>query len=330
MQHDPALFTPFKNKRIFITGATGLIGSALVRTLAEANEELHLNLSLLALVRNPDKAKALFSDACYGACLTLIAGDLGTPFPDIAADYGIHAAAPTASKMMVEKPVEVFNAIVSGTRHFLEYARTQHLQASVVLSSLEVYGRPESPRMTEDLNGQLDPMRPRSSYPEGKRAAETLCAAYAAEYGVPVCVARLAQTFGSGVLRDDPRVFAQFARSVCEKRDIVLHTRGKTYRNYCSIPDAIQALLLLLNKGESGQAYNVASPGTYCSIYELADLFAAASSETSAIRFETPSTPQGYNPELKIQLDTSKLEALGYQPTGSLPAMIDDVLKEYR
>jgi dTDP-glucose 4,6-dehydratase len=76
---------------------------------------------------------------------------------------------------------------------------------------------------------------------------------------VSVVITRLCQTFGAGVAYDDNRVFAQFARSVIEKKDIVLRTKGETYRNYCYTRDAVVALFLLLCKGRAGEVYNIAN-----------------------------------------------------------------------
>ena len=66
----------------------------------------------------------------------------------------------------------------------------------------------------------------RSSYSEGKRMVECLCKAYQVQKNVPVVIARLVQTFGPGVEKTDSRVFAQFARSVINGEDIILHTAG--------------------------------------------------------------------------------------------------------
>ena len=93
----------------------------------------------------------------------------------------------------------------------------------VYLSSLEVYGTPEKDAdlITENDYGYIEPLSVRSSYSEGKRMVECLCASYAHEYSVPVKIARLSQTFGPGVAYEDGRVFAEFARCALEQRDIV-------------------------------------------------------------------------------------------------------------
>lgn len=80
--------------------------------------------------------------------------------------------------------------------------------------------------------------------------AETMCISYGSEYGVPVKIVRLAQTFGAGVSKDDNRVFAQFSKAVLNGYDIILHTKGETKRNYCYTTDAVRAIFTVLTKGE--------------------------------------------------------------------------------
>lgn len=144
---------------------------------------------------------------------------------------------------------------------------------------------------------------------------EALCTAYVAQYGVPAKIVRLTQTFGPGVAYDDGRVFAEFARCAIEKRNIVLHTKGETKRSYLYTEDAAAAILTVLLKGESGQAYNAANEETYCSIREMAQLVAeeCAKGEIGVdIQIEDESK-FGYAPVLRMNLDTRKLRNLGWR-----------------
>ena len=185
--------------------------------------------------------------------------------------------------------------------------------------------------MDESSNGTLDPARPRSSYPEGKRAAETLCAAAAAQHGVPVCIARLAQTFGPGAAPDDPRAFAQFARAAVAGEDVVLHTAGRTARNYCHVSDAAGAIIALLGAGVPGEAYNVADEASYVTVRELAERFAAAGGRGSRVVFDGAGEAAfGYAPELRIRLLAGKLAALGFRARLGLDRAVSDLLDWYR
>ena len=110
---------------------------------------------------------------------------------------------------------------------------------------MEVYGSffSENNNVEEENIGYLDPLKIRSNYPESKRMCENMCIAYMAEYGVPVRIARLAQTFGAGILPGENRVFAQFARSVIRNENIVLHTNGLQKETIATQSDTCLALL---------------------------------------------------------------------------------------
>ena len=153
---------------------------------------------------------------------------------------------------------------------------------------------------------------------------ECLCASYTAEYDVPVKIARLSQTFGAGVTYDDGRVFAEFARCALEKKDIVLHTKGQTVRSYCYTKDAVAAMLLILLKGEPGGAYNVTNMDTKISIADMAQLVCDTFDKAGIqVTFDMPDDVEsfGYNPEMVIALDSTKLASLGWKPTVGLKEM---------
>ena len=305
-----------------ITGSTGLIGAALVRALAARGD------AVMAAARNVGKARSMFGSL---KGVEIVEWDVARPLEArVPADCLIHAAAETASRGFVEKPVETIMTIVGGTRNVLEFARKAHVGKVVFLSTMEVYGLPTADPVTESDFGLLDPASARSSYPEAKRLAENLCVAYSREYGVDVTIARLTQTFGPGVVRGDTRVFAQFAEAVLEKRDIVLHTEGRTARCYCYIDDAVSAILTLAEKGASGEAYNVANPETYCTIREMAEMLAAAHPPTRVVVDLSGAAGRGYAPEFRMRLSTAKLEALGWRPHTALLESYERLIDSWR
>ena len=260
----------FRNSTIFVTGATGLIGSSLIRSLDYANKESNLNISIIALVRNEDKANEKFKDILSNKHLSFIVGSVEElPSIDQQIDYIVHGASQTASKEFVQHAVETINTSILGTTNILKLAKDKKVKGFVYLSSMEVYGYPEKGhKVSEDEIGALTSLDLRNSYPISKIMSESICCAYASEYSVSAKICRLTQTFGPGVNYDDQRVFAYFARCVIEKQNIVLKTKGLTERCYLYIADAITAILTLLVKGEPGKAYNAADERTYCSIYE--------------------------------------------------------------
>lgn len=287
-----ALAEEFRGKRVLVTGARGLIGRCLVNCLSELNRVHQLGIRLEC----PSHQE-------LGQWLS----DLGNRV-----DFIVHLACPTASKEMVDKPVEVIDSIVSLTRQVLEFAKRTKA-TMVYASSMEVYGEVSvSEEINELQQGYVNPLSARSSYPMGKRMAECLCYIYSKEYDVDVKIARLVQTFGAGIAADDQRVFAQFARCIIANQDIILLTHGKSSRKYLYLTDAVSALLYILLKGEKGEAYNAAHSDSFISIIQMAEMLRSEFNPEINVRVELKKDAP-YPPETQLNLSTKKLEALGWR-----------------
>ena len=272
--------TALEGKSVLVTGATGLIGSQMVYLLACYNRMRNLQIHIIAMVRNEEKGKKMFSHLIGRGDVELLVGDINRPvvYSD-SVDYIIHGASATSS---------------------------------------------------ENDYGYIEPLSVRSSYSEGKRMVECLCASYAHEYSVPVKIARLSQTFGPGVAYEDGRVFAEFARCALEQRDIVLHTQGHTVRSYCYTKDALSALLYILISGKAGEAYNVTNMDTAVSIKEMAELVCetiGSGKIKTVIDIPEDLASFGYNPEMIIRLDSKKLMQLGWKATIGLEEMFERLIK---
>lgn len=306
--------------RVLISGATGLIGKYLVRFLAQ-----YCNCTVLAVVRQLERAHSLWED--LGDRVQYICSDITElEAVDRSVDYMIHGASVTSSKTFSSRPTETIHTSVEGTRRMLEFARRNPVKGFVFLSTMEVYGTPSTDEKIRESHGtDLDTMSVRTSYPESKRLCETMCAAYYSEYKVPARMLRLTQTFGPGLAYDDSRVFAEFARCAIEGKDIVLHTKGETKRNYLYLADACTAILTVLTRGDDGEAYNGANEDTYCSIRDMAELVALQCAKSAVkVNVELEEAAQekfGYAPVLRMNLDTSKLRGLGWRPETGLVDM---------
>ena len=318
-----------KGSSILITGGTGLVGSVITRSLLYANDTNGADIKITLIVRDPAKAEALFGED--SARLDLIQADLGRDDHfEGSFDYIIHCASVTSSAMMVSSPVETLDISYRGTYAMLDLAARCNVRGMVYISSMEAYGvTPEEMNpITENKLGFVDLSNVRSSYQEGKRVCEFLCTSFAHEYGVHVCSARLAQTFGFGVPPKETRVFAQFARSIKEESDIVLHTKGDSTGNYCDTSDMVSAVLCLLTKGRPGDTYNVANEENSCRINEMAALCAQkiAGGNIKVVYDIPESNTFGYAPATGMRLSSAKMRKLGWTPMFSLEEMYEHLL----
>lgn len=314
--------------RILITGATGLVGSVLAKCLLALRKDIHL----VCPVRSLCKVESIFPNCNDN--IEFVECNLVTFIDSLSANdkisYIIHCASPTNGKYIVENPVETYELAIDSTKALLKFAVRANVSSMVYVSSLEYYGQIFNDiTVTEDMMGSIDRLSSRSSYPLGKQAAEYLCVAYALQYGVNVKIARLTQTFGAGVPENDNRVFAQFARSIINGEDIILHTEGKSAKPYCYTTDAISGILDILTKGEKGEAYNVANDETYISIRDLAEFLCTRFNPRVKVRVE--SHPEmGYAPLTTLRLSSKKLRALGWRPHYDLYTMFEHLINSFK
>ena len=322
-----------------ITGATGYIGAQVIKTLIHSEAYRQGMIKIIPHCRNKEKYEAMYCDVDKEYLYPTFSDikDIKTiveeviqvgKFSDI--DYIIHCASNTTSSIMISNPVETIDGIVEGTNSVLELAKNQNIKGMVYLSSMEVYGdikcTPDN-RATEDMLGYIDILKPRSSYPLGKRMAEGYCAAYANEYGVPVKIVRLAQTFGKGILSNENRSFAQFVRAAAEGRDIVLKTEGKSIGNSVAIDDALDAIFFLLDNGENGQAYNVVNEKNTMSIKEMAELVAhvIGKDKVKVVIDIEDNSKTGYAADTSLYMSGEKMRKLGWEAEKGIEDMFIDV-----
>lgn len=313
---------------VLITGATGMIGSALVDALRARNSLYGAGIRILALCRS----RASFDRRFPGAQdVEPLIQDAVQPLAwDAPVDFIIHTAGNAHPLSFATQPVQTLLDSVISTRNLLEFLRAQGHGRLLYTSSGEIYG--ENPAVTdgyaEDSFGKIDPTSPRACYPEGKRAAETLCAAYHAQYGVDSAIARLCYVYGAPISAANSRADAQFLRRAAAGEDIILKSEGLQQRSYCYLTDAVSGIFTLLLRGESAQAYNVA--GNTASIREYAQ--ALADCAGVSLQFDLPPETErrGYSQVTRAVQRSEKLRALGWTPAYPLPDGLMHTLTIYR
>lgn len=313
------------NSNILITGATGLIGSCLVEVLmSRPNKDYHVYAS----GRNEERAKARFAEFAEDPAFHFFKYDVMKPLEeDIRFDYIIHAASNASPNFFATKPVEVIKSNIDGVSNLMDYGMEHGLKRLLFVSSGEVYGEGDGCVFTEDYSGYVNPTSPRSCYPSSKRAAETLCVSYGAEYGVETVIARPSHTYGPNFTESDNRVYAQFIRNVLKGEDIVMKSTGAQFRSWCYVVDCASALLYILLKGENGQAYNIADASSNISIKELAEMIASIGGKKVVIDQPSNAEKAGYNLVTKSVFTTEKLEGLGWNINGCMTEKMKCTIK---
>jgi len=310
-------FSALRNSSVFVTGATGLLGSQILLFLDFLNRMENYSMKLVGLIRNEEKAQKVFGTSYSN--IKFYKGDiLSLPEINEPLDYIIHGASITSSLDFVSKPVETIDIAVNGTMNVLRFAQSKAVKSMVYLSSMEVFGITDGKgAVSESDYGYIDILSTRSSYSESKRLCECLCHSFAKEHSLPVKIARLTQTLGAGIDYNDTRVAAYFARAVIENHDIVLKTQGVTKRPILYASDAISAVLTVLLKGADGQAYTAANEDTFKTIRETAEMIISEIADNKIkLVFDIKDVPQEYAPNLNLNLNlnTSLLRSLGWFP----------------
>lgn len=323
----PLPWNQLDGKTVLITGATGMIGSAMVDALRVRNAS-GANIRILTLCRRKESFERRFGEADDVIPLFQDAVEPVNVDGDI--NYIIHTAGNAHPLSFSAQPVETLLDSVLSTRNLLELLRRQGHGRLLYTSSGEIYG--ENPAIengyAETDFGRIDPVNPRSCYPEGKRAAETLCAAYRAEYGVDSVIVRLCYVYGAPINPANSRADAQFLRCAASGEDIVLKSDGLQQRSYCYLPDAVAGMFTLLLQGESAQAYNIA--GDTATIRRYAQTLAAHANVQ--LRFDLPpdAEKRGYSQVTRAIQRADKLQALGWCPCYPLSDGLTHTLAIYR
>lgn len=329
-------FSSLYKSSILITGATGMIGQNIVEYIRKLNEKENAGITIIAHGRSEEKLNALYGQYMEGSLFRTTVSDIIDLTYEGDVEYIIHTASITGgSKQHLDYPMRTLETAIDGTRRVLDLALEKKSKGIVFLSSLEVYGFTGNSEhnIREADGGYIDTMNPRSSYSEGKRVSECLFTAYAKQYGLRAMVARLTASFGAGASVKDNRVFAQFARSIISKENIVLKSTGETVRDYCDALDVASALLTILSHGEPGQAYNVANMDTEISIRDLAQRFIDLYPESGSklvFDLKEDAAKLGYNPIMRNVLDSQKLMELGWKPEYSIDEMIRHLVESLR
>ncbi|GAA6130730.1 NAD-dependent epimerase/dehydratase family protein [Halopseudomonas sabulinigri] len=307
----------FAGSHVLVAGATSFLAAYLIEFFALLSERWpERPVVIHALARDRKKLEARFPHLTGLDWFRPIIQDVCDPLPTLErVDFIVHAAGAGSPKHYLADPVGTARANVLGVLNLLELARSCKSRL-LFMSSGAVYGHGQSDQAINETGfGALDPLDISACYGESKRMAETLCADYHRQHGVAAVIARISHTYGPGIALDDGRSFADFIADAIAGRRIVLSSDGSGSRPFCYVADATAAFLMLLLRGQAGDAYNVGMDEE-TTILELARLIARLSPNPDLeVVCQAPTSQRQALFRAGGHFDLKKIELLGWRPT---------------
>lgn len=308
--------------KILVTGGAGFIGSHLCNSLLKENGEEVICLdnfftgkrkNIESLVSN-SKFKIIPHDIIN----SLAVGEIG----DVDQIYNL--ACPASPIHYQFDPIKTIKANTQGVINVLEFAK---LNGATILqaSTSEIYGDPLEHPQKESYKGNVNTIGSRACYDEGKRVAETLFTDYHRKYKLPVRIARIFNTYGPNMDKDDGRVVSNFIMQALNNQPITIYGDGRQTRSFCYVNDLIKGLYRLMNSNYT-KPVNLGNPKEF-TILELAEkVIQLTSSKPNIIYKELPEDdPTQRRPDISLAKSI-----LNWQPEIQLKEGLENTIKYFR
>jgi len=293
--------------RALVTGGAGFLGSHVCERLLREGWEVMCLDSLLTGRRDN------LADLAGVERFRFQAHDVTEPL-DVDADFDavLHMASPASPVDYLRWPIETLKVGALGTLHALDLSLRR--QATFLLASTsEAYGDPLVHPQPESYWGNVNPVGPRSVYDEAKRYAEAATMAYHRAHGLRIRIARIFNTYGPRMRRDDGRAVPTFIQQALGGEPLTVHGDGTQTRSLCYVDDLVEGLYRLLRSDLTGPV-NLGNPSEV-TVYELASLIRDITGSTSEIvHVERPVD----DPELRCPDISLAMTSLDWRPAVSL------------
>ena len=295
LEHTRDLWTGMSGGRIFITGGTGFFGRWLLESFIWARDRLNIDISAVVLSRKPEAFMRKAPHLSMHPAIQFHIGDVRTfDYPLGNFSHVIHAATDARASTILDSPLEMFETIVLGTRHVLEFAKKCGVQKFLLVSSGAIYGiqPPQITHLAEDHVGAPNSTAATSAYGEGKRAAEVLAAIYQEKYKVGAKIARCFAFIGPFLPLDAHFAAGNFIGDGLRGKPIRVMGDGTAYRSYLYAADLTIWLWHILMRGKTCYPYNVGSEEAV-SIASLAHMVAHSFSPAADVAIDVHETMPG-------------------------------------
>lgn len=307
----------YTGKNVVVAGGAGFIGAHLVRAL--------LGYGAHVCVFDNFHTGKRTSLTAHPA-LEIIEHDIIKPRLHADVDVIFNLACPASPVHYQIDPIATWRSSVYGTDNLLTLAGA-HDARFVQCSTSEVYGDPEQTPQREDYNGNVTLHGPRACYDEGKRAAETLIYDVMRTTGLDTRIARIFNTYGSGMALNDGRVVSNFIHQALTGQPLTVFGDGQQTRSFCHVSDTIQGLLLLGQKPDiAGSVMNIGSDEER-TILDFAKAVARVTGVEVSLSYET--LPHD-DPKHRRADISRALNMLGWQPKVDLESGLREMLDDFQ
>ena len=266
-------------KTILIAGGCGFIGSNLCTYLIQNNNKVICVDNFYT--GDINNVNAIMNHENF----TLIQHDIIEPiFIEQDIDEIYHLACPASPPKYQEDPIYTCKINFIGTMNLLGLAKEKN--AKILLSSTsEIYGEPKISPQPEIYRGNVNTIGIRSCYDEGKRVAETLMMDYHKVHNIDIKIARIFNTYGPFMDKDDGRVVTNFVKQMLTNQDITIYGDGSQTRSFCYIDDQINGLVKLM-QSDCHDPINIGNPNEI-SIRELIRILQTKIDTSSQITYRS-------------------------------------------
>ncbi|MCZ1263462.1 MULTISPECIES: SDR family NAD(P)-dependent oxidoreductase [Paenibacillus] len=300
-------------KHVVVTGAAGFLGSHLVKSLIDQGHQV-TGIDNLSTGVSKNLQEVANSPLFFFREADVTLSDSLDFLVDQPVDEVYHLASPASPKFYQADSIGTIWVNTRGTYHLLELARTKGAKF-LYSSTSEAYGDPEVHPQPESYRGNVNTWGPRACYDEAKRLGEVFCYEYYTKHGVSVRVARIFNTYSSGLRNDDGRVISNFVTQALTGQDITVYGDGSQTRSFCYVDDNIRGLQKLMETEEAnGEIINIGNPTEY-SVLEVAYLVKKLAQSDSKLVFLP--LPQD-DPKVRRPVIQKAQEVLGWYPEISL------------
>ena len=288
--------------RTVVTGGAGFLGSHLCEHLLAQGHHV-------ICVDNLETASLASIDHLRRDDFEFVNHDVMEPISiDGQVDFVFHLAAIPSPIDYLRLPLLTLKIGSYGTHNALGLAKFKRARF-VLASTSEVYGDPQVHPQPETYWGNVNPVGPRGVYDEAKRYSEAMTMAYHRQQGVDTAIARIFNTYGPRMRRNDGRAIPTFMRQALEHKPLTVFGEGSQTRSFCYVDDMVRGLYLLA-MSEDHMPINLGNP-TEFTIRELAETVIRVTESRSEIVFEAlpVDDPQIRQPDI-----TRAKEILGWDP----------------